>query len=106
MAKCPACDHGVRTPSFLSLEGWRRLTCPNCKARLELKARPVATWLLPMIISFSWLTRLGHNYAVFAEGMMVFGAITSILLIVVRPQVRLTRRPMPRAEIHLKINNS
>jgi len=105
MAKCPACDHVVRTPSVLSLEGWRHLACPSCKARLELKPRAVGFLLLPVIISFSWLSRLGHTYAVLAEVLMVCAAITLVLLTVVRPQVQLRKKPLPKPDIRLNINN-
>ena len=105
MAKCPTCDHGVRTPSFLNLEGWRHLACPNCKARLELKPRPVGFFLLPVITSFSWLGRLGHTFAVIAEVLVVFAAVTLVLLMVVSPQVQVRRKPLPKPDIRLNINN-
>jgi prepilin signal peptidase PulO-like enzyme (type II secretory pathway) len=33
---CPNCGHGVETPHKYSVQAWRRLRCPNCKAKLEL----------------------------------------------------------------------
>jgi DNA-directed RNA polymerase subunit RPC12/RpoP len=104
MARCPACDQGVRTPSALSLEAWRHLVCPNCRARLELKPRPVGFLLLAVIISFSWLGRLGHTFAMIAEVLMVVAAATLVLLIVVHPQVRLRKKPQPTPHICLNIN--
>jgi hypothetical protein len=89
MAKCPACDHDVRTPLFLNLEGWSRFSCPQCKARLELKPRPVAILFLPILISLLWLSRFGHKFAVAAEILIVLAAIALVLLIVIRPPVRL-----------------
>lgn len=37
MAKCPVCNHDVRTPLFLNLEAWAHLRCTNCQTRLEMK---------------------------------------------------------------------
>jgi DNA-directed RNA polymerase subunit RPC12/RpoP len=89
MAKCPSCDHDVRTPLFLNLEGWSHLACPQCKSRLELKPRPVAIFFLPILILLLWLSRFGHKFAVAAEILIVLTAIVLVLLIVIRPPVRL-----------------
>jgi hypothetical protein len=105
MAQCPACDHGIRTPSALRLEAWRHLVCPNCKVRLELKPRPVGFLLLPLIISFSWISRIGHTFAMIAEVLVIFAALILVLLLVVRPQVRLRRKPLPTPDICLNINS-
>jgi DNA-directed RNA polymerase subunit RPC12/RpoP len=72
MAKCPSCDHEVATPFFYDLPGWSRLACPQCNARLELKPRPVAGFLLPIWLIVFWLNRLGHGYAVLAMVLLVF----------------------------------
>jgi DNA-directed RNA polymerase subunit RPC12/RpoP len=106
MAKCPACDHNVRTPSFLNLEGWSHLACTHCKARLEMKPRPVAAWFLPIFIASSWLGRLGHTFSFIAEGLLVAATLTLILLLIVRPQVRLRKRALPKPEIRLNIDGS
>jgi hypothetical protein len=59
MAKCPACDHDVRTPSFLNLDGWAHLTCTQCDARLEMK--PPRSFLLgPLIAPLFVLAREGR----------------------------------------------
>lgn len=105
MAKCPTCDQDVRTPFFLNLDGWSHLACPKCKARLELKPRPAAIFLLPILISLSGLRVFGHKYAVTAEILMVAAAVVLVLLTVVRPQVRLRTKPTPKPEIRLNLNN-
>lgn len=106
MAKCPACDHDVRTPHFFSVEGWAHLACAHCKARLEMKPRPVAVWFLPIFIACSWLGRLGHTFAFIAEGLLAAATLTLILLLIVRPQVRLRKRPLPKPAIRLNIDGS
>src|SRR5882672_1639886 len=37
---CPNCGHGVETPHKYLVRAWRRLRCPNCKAKLELVYSP------------------------------------------------------------------
>jgi DNA-directed RNA polymerase subunit RPC12/RpoP len=106
MATCPACDHDVRTPYFFNLEGWSHLACPHCKARLEMKPRPVGPWLLPILVACSWLGRSGHTFALIAEVLLVAATLTLILLLIVRPQVRLRKRPLPKPEIRLNIDGS
>jgi hypothetical protein len=104
MAKCPACDHDIRTPFFLNLDGWSNLSCTKCKARLELKPRPVSFWLLPILVALSWLGRLGHTFAVIAEVLLVCSTVTLVLVIIIRPQVRLRKRPLPKPAIRLNID--
>src|SRR5882762_3779338 len=103
MAKCPVCDHDVRTPFFFSLDGWSHLTCTQCKARLEMKPRPVSVLLLPILLSLSWFARLGHIFAVIAEVMVVFACVTLVLLLSIRPQVQLRKRALPKPAIRLNI---
>jgi DNA-directed RNA polymerase subunit RPC12/RpoP len=102
MAKCPACDHDVRTPYFFNVEGLSRLACPQCKARLEMKPRPVGALFLPIFVACSWLSRLGHTFI--AEGLLVAATSILILPLIVRPQVRLRKRPLPKPEIRLNID--
>ncbi len=104
MAKCPACDHEVRTPAFFNLDGWSHLACAQCKARLEMKPQPVAFWVLPILTSTSWLARKGHVYAVIAEVLLVSAAVAIVVLLIVRPQVRLRTRALPKPEVRLNIN--
>jgi len=104
MAKCPSCDHDVRTPHFFNLEGWAHLACTHCKARLEMKPRPVAAWFLPIFIACSWLGRLGHAFI--AEGLLAAAILIIMLLLTVRPRVRLRKRPVPNPEIRLNIDGS
>src|SRR5216684_583013 len=104
MAKCPACGHDVRTPFFFNLEGWSHLTCTQCKARLEMKPRPVAILLFPVVLIVSWLGRLGHIFAVIAEVLVVSTAVILVLLLIVRPQVRLRKRALPKPAIRLNID--
>ncbi|SRR5258708_39441637 len=104
MAKCPACDHDVRTPFFLNLNSWSHLTCTQCKARLEMKPRPVAILLFPVVLITSWIGRLGHIYSIIAEVLVVSASITLVLLLIVRPQVRLRKRALPKPDIRLNID--
>ena len=60
MAMCPACDHQVRTPSFLNLDGWRHLRCPYCKARLEMK--PPGSFLLGALIAPLFVLALAWDH--------------------------------------------
>ncbi len=106
MAKCPACDHDVRTPYFFNLEGWSHLACPHCKARLEMKPRPVGALFLPIFVACSWLARLGHTFAFIAEVLLVAATVTLILLLIVHPQVRLRKTAPPKPEIRLNIDGS
>ena len=105
MAKCPACDHDVRTPSFFNLDGWAHLTCTQCQARLESKPRPVGIWFLPIMLSLSALSRLGHIYAVISEVLLISATIAILLALIVRPSVRLRKRALPKPEIRLKIDS-
>ena len=104
MAKCPTCDHDVRTPFFFNLDGWSHLTCTQCKARLEMKPRPVAILLFPVVLIVSWLGRLGHVYAIIAEMLVASTALILVLLLIVRPQVRLRKRALPKPDIRLNID--
>jgi hypothetical protein len=106
MAKCPVCDHEVRTPHFFNVEGWSHLVCAHCKARLEMKPRPVGALFLPIFIACSWLGRLGHTFSFIAEGLLVAATLTLILLLIVRPKVRLRKRALPKPEIPLNIDGS
>ncbi len=103
MAKCPSCGHEVATPFFCDLQGWSRLTCPQCKARLELKPRPVAVLLFPIWLILLWLGRLGHSFAVLASVLLVSATVILVLLLIVRPQLR-PRKPLPKPAIRLDID--
>lgn len=106
MAKCPACGHDLRTPFFYDLDGWSHLACIHCKARLEMKPRLVGVWFFVVLLCLTWLARLGHIFAIVAEVLMVYAGVTAVLLLVVRPQVRLRKRPLPKPEISLNIDDS
>ena len=106
MAKCPACDHDLRTPFFYNLDGWSHLACTHCKARLEMKPRPVAVWFFPILVCLMWLARLGHIFAVVAEMLIVTAGVTGMLLLVVRPQVQLRKTALPKPAIRLNIDGS
>jgi len=102
MAKCPACGHDVRTPFFLNLDAWSRLTCTQCKARLEMKP-PRSAVLAPLMAPLFVLARQGRAYEVIAFVFM-FATIFLLLVESVRPNVRLRKRPLPRPDIRLDIN--
>ena len=106
MAKCPACGRDVRTPFFYDLDGWAHLACTHCKARLEMKPRLVGVWFFLIMLCLMRLARLGHIFAVVAEVLMVSAAVTSVLLLVVRPQVRLRKTTQPKPDIRLNIDGS
>ena len=104
MATCPACNHDVATPFFLNMDAWRHLACPHCRVRLEMKPRPVAVCVLPILSSMSLLARKGHAYAVIAEVLLVSSAVTLVLLLTVRPKLRLRQKPLPQPTIRLNID--
>ena len=102
MAKCPACDHDVRTPFFLDLDGWSHLTCTQCRAKLEMKP-PRSAVLGPLIAPLFVLARQGRVFEVIAFVFM-FATIFFLLLESVRPKVRLRKKTLPKPEIRLNIN--
>lgn len=102
MAKCPACDHDVRAPFFLNLEGWSHLTCKQCKARLEMKT-PRAFAFAPLMAPLFVLARQGRVFEVIAFAFM-FATIFFVLLECIRPKVRLRKKPLPEPAIRLNID--
>ena len=103
MAKCPACTQDVSTPSILDLEGWSRLACPNCGARLEVKA-PRSLAFAPLVGSLPVLGMQGHAFATVAIVLML--AVNVIILLdFMHPELRLRKR-LPQPEIPLNINRS
>jgi hypothetical protein len=102
MAKCPACGHDVRTPFFMNLDGWAHLSCPGCKARLEMKP-PRSLVFGPLIAPLFVLARRGRVFEVFAFAFM-FGVIFLLVLESLRPKVRLRKKPLPEPSIRLNIN--
>jgi uncharacterized paraquat-inducible protein A len=102
MAKCPACDHDVRTPFFLNIDAWRHLLCPRCKARLEMKP-PRSFVLAPLMAPLFVLARQGRVLEVIAFVYM-FATISLLLLESVRPKVQLQKKPLPEPTIRLNID--
>ena len=102
MAKCPTCDHDVRTPSFLNLYTWSGLTCPQCKARLEMKP-PRSFLLAPLMAPLFALARQGRVFEVIAFVYM-FATISLLLLESLRPKVQLRKKPKPKPAIRLNID--
>jgi hypothetical protein len=102
MAKCPACDHDVRTPFFLSIDAWRHLLCPHCKARLEMKP-PRSFVLAPLMVPLFVLARQGRILEVIAFVYM-FATVFLLLLESVRPKVQLRKEPLPEPTIRLNID--
>jgi hypothetical protein len=103
MAKCPACGHDVRTPCFMNLDGWAHLSCPGCKARLEMTP-PRSMVFGPLIAPLFVLARQGRVFGVVAFGFM-FVVIFFLLLESLRPKVRLRKKPLPEPSIRLNIND-
>src|SRR5260370_39591532 len=102
MAKCPVCEHEVVTPFVLNGDAWRWLVCPHCAARLERKNPRYAAALGPFIVALIALGRLGHRFAIVAEGLMIVIFVV-ILVEFMRPELQL-RKPLPKPEIELNIN--
>lgn len=102
MAKCPACDHDVRTPFFLNMDAWRHLLCPHCKARLEMKP-PRSFVLAPLMAPLFVLARQGRALEVIAFVYM-FATIFLVLLESARPKVQLRKKPLPEPTIRLNID--
>src|SRR5216684_6055685 len=102
MAKCPSCAHDVHTPFFLDLDAWTHLACPQCKARLEMKA-PRSFLLSPLMAPLFVLARQGRAFEVIAFVFM-FATIFLLLLESVRPKVQLRKKPLPKPAIRLNID--
>lgn len=103
MAKCPACNHDVRTPFFYNLDAWAHLVCPNCKVRLEMK--PLRSFVLgPLMAPLFVLARQGRVVEIIAFVYM-FATIFLMLIECARPKVRLRTKPQPKPTIQLKIND-
>jgi hypothetical protein len=103
MATCPVCEHDVRTPFFLDLEGWSHLTCTQCKTRLEMKP-PRSAAFAPVMAPLFVLARRGHFFAVIAF-IYMFTILFLLLLESVRPKLRVRTKPLPKPEIRLNIND-
>ena len=102
MAKCPACEHEVVTPFVLDADSWRWLVCPHCAARLERKPRLVGA-MTGFFVALLALSRLGHRFAIVAEGLMIMIFVVTLVEFM-RPELQL-RKPLPKPEIELKIND-
>jgi hypothetical protein len=102
MAKCPACDHDVRPPLFLNLDGWAHLTCARCKARLEMKP-PRSAVLAPLMAPLFVLARRGPVFEAIAFAFM-FATISLLLLESLRPKLRLRKKPLPKPVIRLNVD--
>ena len=103
MAKCPACAHEVATPFVLNTDACRWLTCPYCAVRLERKNPQIVFPLMSFWVALLALSRMGHRLAVIAEVLMV-AIFLVILAKFMRPELQL-RKPLPKPEIELKIND-
>ena len=103
MAKCPACNHDVRTPFFLNMDAWRHLVCPHCQARLEMKP-PRSFVLGPLIAPLFVLARQGRTFEIIAFTFM-FATIFLLLLESAHPKVRLRKKPLPEPSIRLNIDD-
>jgi hypothetical protein len=102
MAKCPSCAHDVHTPFFFNLDGWTHLTCPQCKARLEMKS-PRSFLMAPLMAPLFVLARQGRAFEVLA---LAYSAATMILVLweSFHPKVQLRQKPRPQPEVRLNIN--
>ncbi len=103
MAKCPACEHEVVTPFVLDADSWRWLVCPHCAARLERKKPRLAVAMAGFFVALMALGRLGHRFAIVAEALMIVIFVVTLVELM-RPELQL-RKPLPKPEIELKIND-
>jgi hypothetical protein len=103
MAKCPACEREVVTPFVLNADAWRWLACPHCAARLERKKPRLVLPMTGFFLALLALGRLGHRFAIVAEALMIV-IFVAILVELMRPELQL-RKPLPKPEIELKIND-
>src|SRR4029077_8312491 len=94
MATCPACDHDVRTPFFLNLDGWTHLRCSHCKTRLEMQP-PRSFVMGPLMAPLFILARQGRVFEAIAF-VFAFATISLVLLESVRPKLRLRKRPLAK----------
>lgn len=104
MAKCPACQADVATPFALNEDKWRWFVCPNCAARLERKKPRLMVAMSGFFLALIALGRLGHRFAIVSEILMVV-ILVIIFAEVLRPQLQL-RKPLPKPEVELKIDDS
>ena len=102
MAKCPACGHDVRTPFFLNLNAWSQLSCPQCKARLEMKP-PRFGLLGPLVAPAFILARHNRVWEVIAFGLFL-ATIVLLLFESLHPKVQLRKKPLPQPSIRLNID--
>lgn len=103
VTKCPACERKVVTPFFLNGDAWRWLVCPHCAARLERKKPRLVLPMTGFFLALLALGRLGHRSAIVAEALMIVIFVV-ILVELMRPELQL-RKPLPKPEIELKIND-
>jgi hypothetical protein len=103
MAKCPACEHDIATPFVLNEDKWRWFVCPHCAARLERKKPRLVVAMSSFFLALLALGTLGPRFAIVAEVLM--GVIFVIILVeFMRPKLQL-RKPPPKPEVELKIND-
>jgi DNA-directed RNA polymerase subunit RPC12/RpoP len=101
MAKCPSCNHKVRTPFFMNLQGWAEFACPACGSRLEMVPPRAVAWVI-LIAPLFVLARQGRIYEVIAIAFSL-AVILIFVLECVYPKVRLRRKARPEPEIKLNI---
>ncbi len=107
MAKCPACEHEVATPFYMNTDAWRWLACPHCAAKLERKGPRYLVALSSFMMALIALGGLGHRYRIISSVLLVALMVVIFVLItvqVLRPELQL-RKPPPKAEVELKIND-
>ena len=104
MTRCPACEKEIETPFALNENKWRWFVCPNCAARLEKKKPRLVVAMSSFFLAVIALGSLGHRFAIVSEILMVV-IIVVIFAELLRPQLQL-RKPLPKPEIELKIDDS
>src|SRR5258706_14178592 len=103
MAKCPSCAHDVHSPFFFDLDAWTHLACPQCKARLEMKA-PRSFLMAPLM---SHLFVLALKGPTFENLDFAYSAVTIILVFCAsfNPNVKLRQKPCLQTDVRLNMTD-
>lgn len=80
LMECPKCHHRVETPYRYSVRAWRRLRCPNCKAKLELVYSHAPLLLAQLGIMSSGFFLPAMRIFGFRPGLFWIGFASGILI--------------------------
>jgi hypothetical protein len=107
---CPRCHQALSTPPLMNLQEWSSFVCPSCRARLRQKSTLRSNHLLLFGLSLASLG--GFHFAprwlkllFIVLGLVSYLAAFVILLFEARsPELQL-KKPLPKPEIVLNLNN-